>query len=422
VQTCKLDSINLCFKQNCLKSQKCNFEIRKELQGNRRWVSRRGVGNGRAEEQIGRRELESRQTDRDSTLGGRSGRRRVNNRKSGRWIRRRGQRSRQTDRDWTVGTRSDRRGFVNRQSGVDKVKWELRKALNETRDNLARTEWKERTVIGGAQVKVVGLIRGDQGGRRVNGKTRGGPWHPIRILITNCLTDCILGNFSACTFPWLCSNIKSNILLQVSLHQHDIFINIGVLEKRTTNAKVSIPGVNPRIPCLWFGCEYSKSHTFQRKTRFWNPRQKRSVKEYHSMGKRGQKLQRSNPIGAAIHRSDPRDIEQLWYLDLSGSPNPADWKVLQPQEPTGAKTFSQWDCKTLAIGKHGGGIITHRPGKSASKALHSILCISGWATGSPQFLLKIKKSKKCFNERGISFWRLLPEARFGQHVWEHLHL
>ena len=109
-------------------------------------------------------------------------------------------------------------------------------------------------------MKLVGLIRGDQGGRRVNGKTRGGPWHPIRILITNCLTDCILGNFSACTFPWLCSNIKSNILLQVSLHQHDIFINIGVLEKRTTNAKVSIPGVNPRIPCLWFGCEYSKSH------------------------------------------------------------------------------------------------------------------------------------------------------------------
>ena len=100
----------------------------------------RGVGNGRAEEQIGSRELESRQTDRDSTSGGRSGRRRVDNRKSGWWIRRRGQRSRQTDRDWTGGRRSDRRGFVNRQSGVDKVKWELRKALNETRDNLARTE------------------------------------------------------------------------------------------------------------------------------------------------------------------------------------------------------------------------------------------------------------------------------------------
>ena len=99
----------------------------------------RGVGNGRAEEKIGSRELESRQTDRDSS-DGRSGRRRVNNRKSGRWIRRRGQRSRQTNRDWTAGTRSDRRGFVNRQSGVDKVKWELRKALNETRDNLARTE------------------------------------------------------------------------------------------------------------------------------------------------------------------------------------------------------------------------------------------------------------------------------------------
>jgi hypothetical protein len=32
VQTCKLDSLNLSCKQNCLKSQKCNFEIRKELQ------------------------------------------------------------------------------------------------------------------------------------------------------------------------------------------------------------------------------------------------------------------------------------------------------------------------------------------------------------------------------------------------------
>ena len=127
-------------KQNCLKSQKCNFEIRKELQGNRRWVSRRGVGNGRAEEQIGRRELESRQTDRDSTLGGRSGRRRVNNRKSGRWIRRRGPRSRQTDRDWMAGRRLDRREIVNRPSGVDKVNRSCGKALNETRDDLARTE------------------------------------------------------------------------------------------------------------------------------------------------------------------------------------------------------------------------------------------------------------------------------------------
>ena len=30
-------------------------------------------------------------------------------------------------------------------------------------------------LIRGAQVKVVGLIRGAQGGRQVNGKTRGGP-------------------------------------------------------------------------------------------------------------------------------------------------------------------------------------------------------------------------------------------------------
>ena len=30
-------------------------------------------------------------------------------------------------------------------------------------------------VIGGEKVKVVGLIRGDQVSRQVNGKTRGGP-------------------------------------------------------------------------------------------------------------------------------------------------------------------------------------------------------------------------------------------------------
>ena len=32
MQTYKLDSFNLNCKQNCLKSQKCNFDIRKELQ------------------------------------------------------------------------------------------------------------------------------------------------------------------------------------------------------------------------------------------------------------------------------------------------------------------------------------------------------------------------------------------------------
>ena len=40
------------------------------------------------------------------------------------------------------------------------------KALWRTRDNLAGTDWEERTYIGGAQVKVVGLIRGAQGGSR----------------------------------------------------------------------------------------------------------------------------------------------------------------------------------------------------------------------------------------------------------------
>ena len=39
-----------------------------------------------------------------------------------------------------------------------------------TRDDLAETESRERIYIW-----LVGLIRGDQGGRQVNGKTRGGP-------------------------------------------------------------------------------------------------------------------------------------------------------------------------------------------------------------------------------------------------------
>ena len=43
------------------------------------------------------------------------------------------------------------------------------------RDDLAETEWRERIYIEGSQVKVVGLIKGDQGGRQVIGKTRGGP-------------------------------------------------------------------------------------------------------------------------------------------------------------------------------------------------------------------------------------------------------
>ena len=62
--------------------QRADSKVNDRWAGNRRWVSRRGVGNGRAEEQIGSRELESRQTNRDSTSGERSGRRRVGNRKS----------------------------------------------------------------------------------------------------------------------------------------------------------------------------------------------------------------------------------------------------------------------------------------------------------------------------------------------------
>ena len=49
------------------------------------------------------------------------------------------------------------------------------KALWRSRDKLAVTDWEEGTYIEGAQGKVVGLIRGAQGGRQLNGKTRGGP-------------------------------------------------------------------------------------------------------------------------------------------------------------------------------------------------------------------------------------------------------
>ena len=48
------------------------------------------------------------------------------------------------------------------------------KALWRSRHNLAVTDLEEGTYKEGAQVKVVGLVRGAQGGRQVNGK-RGGP-------------------------------------------------------------------------------------------------------------------------------------------------------------------------------------------------------------------------------------------------------
>ena len=94
---------------------------------------------------------------------------------AGWWIRSRGQRSEQADGGWAVGR-------MVRQAGIRELAGSLvnqglshGKALWRTRDNLAGTDWEERTYIGGAQVKVVGLIRGAQGGRQVNGKTRGGP-------------------------------------------------------------------------------------------------------------------------------------------------------------------------------------------------------------------------------------------------------
>ena len=64
-----------------------------------------------------------------------------------------------------VGSRQDQRS---------RVVQELRKSSVSTRDDRAETEGRERIYIEGAQVKVVGLIRGDQGGRQVNGKTRSG--------------------------------------------------------------------------------------------------------------------------------------------------------------------------------------------------------------------------------------------------------
>ena len=49
--------------------------------------------------------------------------------------------------------------LVNLDTGCGKALW-------RSRDNLAVTYWEERTYIEGTQVKVVGLIRGAQGGRR----------------------------------------------------------------------------------------------------------------------------------------------------------------------------------------------------------------------------------------------------------------
>ena len=51
----------------------------------------------------------------------------------------------------------------------------LRESSVSMRDDLAETEWRERIYIEGSRVKVVGLIRGDQGDRQVNGKTWGRP-------------------------------------------------------------------------------------------------------------------------------------------------------------------------------------------------------------------------------------------------------
>jgi hypothetical protein len=45
----------------------------------------------------------------------------------------------------------------------------------ETQETIWQGMFGRRGLIGRAQVKVVGLIRRNQGGRQVNGKARGGP-------------------------------------------------------------------------------------------------------------------------------------------------------------------------------------------------------------------------------------------------------
>ena len=82
----------------------------------------------------------------------------------------------QTDQQGLGGRQGRQTGRNRQQAGSEKYEESSRgKALRNFGDNLAGNVWKERTDIGGAQVKVVGLIRSDQGGRQVNGKTRSGP-------------------------------------------------------------------------------------------------------------------------------------------------------------------------------------------------------------------------------------------------------
>ena len=86
------------------------------------------------------------------------------------------QTDRQTDRQGLGGRQGSQTGRNQQQAGSEKYEVSSRgKALRNSGDNLAGNVWKERTDIGGAQGKMVGLIRRDQGGRQGNGKTRGGP-------------------------------------------------------------------------------------------------------------------------------------------------------------------------------------------------------------------------------------------------------
>ena len=82
----------------------------------------------------------------------------------------------QTDRQGLGGRQGSQTGRNQQQAGSEKNQESSRgKALRNSGDNLAGNVWKERTDIGRTQMKVGGLIRRDQGGRQVNGKTRDRP-------------------------------------------------------------------------------------------------------------------------------------------------------------------------------------------------------------------------------------------------------
>ena len=82
----------------------------------------------------------------------------------------------QTYRQGLGGRRDSQRGRNLQQAGSEtNLESSRGKALRNSGGNMAGNVWKERTDIGRTQMKVGGLIRRDQGGRQVNGKTRDRP-------------------------------------------------------------------------------------------------------------------------------------------------------------------------------------------------------------------------------------------------------